>query len=81
MPLSVGREPVLEPITILDATGGGFSASGEPGLWIDQGAGKLYVYATRASDQTGGVVCVDLNNGRSRPEPILRLHCVDISRR
>jgi hypothetical protein len=45
--------------TITDGSGNDFSTSGQPGLWLDQNTGKLYVYATRASDNTGGVVCVD----------------------
>jgi surface antigen len=47
------------PKTITDASGTGFAVSGHPGLWIDQATGRLSVYATRASDQVGGVVCVD----------------------
>lgn len=46
------------PKTITDAGGGNFAVSGEPGLWIDQVNGHLYVYAT-SSNGTGGVVCVD----------------------
>jgi uncharacterized repeat protein (TIGR01451 family) len=38
-----------------------FSASGQPGMYLDQSTGKLYVYATRTSDATAGVVCIDTN--------------------
>ena len=45
--------------TITDSNGNNFSSSGEPGLWLDQATGHLYVYASRTSDATGGVVCID----------------------
>ncbi|MEV4621080.1 cutinase family protein [Asanoa sp. NPDC049573] len=47
------------PATVTDTAGAGFATSGQPGLWLDQASGKLYVYATRTTDETGGVVCVD----------------------
>ena len=50
---------MLAPETITDASGADFATSGQPGLWLDQASGKLYVYGTRTSDQTGGVVCID----------------------
>ena len=60
--LQADATPCWSPITVLDEAGNDFSTSGQPGIRIDQSAGKLYVYATRTSDQTGGVACVDLNN-------------------
>ena len=46
--------------TITDSTSGNqnFATSGQPGMWVDQATGYLYVFATRA-DGTGGVVCID----------------------
>ena len=46
---------------ITDASGNGFTGSSHPGLYLDQATGKLYIYTTRASDSTAGVVCVDTN--------------------
>ena len=45
--------------TVTDASGHNFGTSGQPGLWLDQSNGHLFVYATRGSDSTGGVVCID----------------------
>lgn len=61
--------PCWNPETISDATGGGFATSGHPGLWLDQSSGKLYVYATRTADSTGGVVCVDTTQAASVSNP------------
>ncbi|HET9061022.1 MAG TPA: DUF6531 domain-containing protein [Acidimicrobiales bacterium] len=56
--------------TITDpATGSNFATSGQPGLWLDHSSGKLYVYATRDIDNTGGVVCIDTTQGASHPDP------------
>jgi hypothetical protein len=53
-------EPCFAPETITEAgTGDNFSTSGQPGLHLDLHTGKLYVYATRTSDDTAGVVCID----------------------
>lgn len=57
------------PDTITDANGNGFATGGQPGLYLDQKTGKLYVYATRTSDNTGGVVCIDTTQGTSNPDP------------
>lgn len=46
---------------ITDASGNGFTGSSHPGLYLDQATGKLYIYTTRTSDNTAGVVCVDTN--------------------
>ncbi len=57
--LQTTGEECGSPRTITD-DGVHFGVNGQPGLAIDQQEGVLYVYATRQSDQTGGVVCVDL---------------------
>ena len=48
-----------DPVTVQDSDGNDFSTSGQPGLWIDQTSQRVYVFATRSSDLTGGVVCID----------------------
>ncbi len=45
--------------TITDADGNNFTGSSHPGIYLDQATGKLYIYSTRTSDNTAGVVCVD----------------------
>jgi hypothetical protein len=50
-------------------TGTGFSTSGQPGLHLDPHTGKLYVYATRLSDYTAGVVCIDTTQPASNEDP------------
>lgn len=57
--LQADASPCWDPITVTDGTGDNFSTSGQPGLWLDQKSGRLYVFATRVSDSTGGVVCID----------------------
>ena len=57
------------PKTITDASAHNFESSGQPGLWMDQATGRLYVYATRASDSTGGVVCIDTTKPASDTNP------------
>ncbi len=47
------------PKTVVDAVGGGFSNSIGPGLYVDQGTGKMYTTAVRNADNVGGVVCID----------------------
>ena len=47
------------PKTITGPNGTAFAVGGHPGLSLNQATGRLYVYATRSSDLTGGVVCVD----------------------
>jgi hypothetical protein len=39
--------------------GATFTTSYKPSLYLDQATGKLYVYAQRPSDGSGGVVCID----------------------
>lgn len=58
-----------DPETIEDANGTDFDTSGQPGLYLDQSTGKLYVYATRSSDLTGGVVCIDTTKAATDPDP------------
>ncbi|MCU1693029.1 MAG: Conserved repeat protein [Frankiales bacterium] len=58
--LQVDASACGAPRTVTDgSTGGQFAVSGQPGLSLDQASGRLFVYATRASDATAGVVCVD----------------------
>ena len=45
--------------TITDGSGNNFATPGQPGVWLDQASGHLFVFATRSSNQTGGVVCMD----------------------
>jgi hypothetical protein len=56
-----------DPTFITDGSGNAFLTSGQPGLYLDQAQGKLYVYAERANDGTGGVVCVDVSNPTADP--------------
>ena len=55
--------------TITDSSGNNFSTSGQPGLSIDQQTGHLFVYATRTSDHTAGVVCIDTTQPATNPDP------------
>ncbi len=57
------------PKTITDGSGNNFSSAGQPGLWMDQSNGHLYVFATRASDFTAGVVCIDTSQPASVADP------------
>jgi hypothetical protein len=59
------------PKTITDLGGHGFATSGQPGVWIDQGSGHLFVFGTRTSDNTAGVVCIDT----TQPAGILDPFC------
>ncbi|MGA2163213.1 MAG: S8 family serine peptidase [Solirubrobacteraceae bacterium] len=65
----INAEPCWEPETITDAEGNEFASSGQPGLWLDQTTGKLYVYATRKSDDTAGVVCIDTSEAVTNADP------------
>jgi hypothetical protein len=62
-------EPCWAPETITDESGGEFATSGQPGLWLDQASGKLYVYATRWSDEKAGVVCIDTSDAFDQADP------------
>jgi hypothetical protein len=61
--------PCWGPDEITDSDGGSFSTSGQPGLWFDQVNGDLYVYATRNSDSTAGVVCIDTADAAVESDP------------
>lgn len=47
------------PKTVKDGTGGDFGSTGQPGLYLDQATGKLYLFANRNADNTAGVLCFD----------------------
>lgn len=57
------------PKTIRDGSGNQFSVGGHPGLSLNQGSGRLYVYATRSADLTGGVVCIDTTQPAANLNP------------
>ena len=57
------------PKTIADTQGNGFATSGQPGLYINQANGHLYLFATRTSDSTAGVVCIDTTAPASTVDP------------
>jgi hypothetical protein len=57
------------PETITDGSGNNFATSGQPGLYLNQATGHLYVYATRTSDSTGGVVCIDTTIASTNSDP------------
>lgn len=47
------------PSRTVTENGNGFTTSYKPSLYLDQATGRLYVYAQRPSDGSGGVVCID----------------------
>lgn len=56
------------PKTITETgTGDGFASQPQPGLYLNQKTGDLYVYATRLADDTGGVVCIETNSSAADP--------------
>ncbi len=67
--LQSNAEPCFSPETIKDTEGHDFATSGQPGLYLNRHNGKLYAYATRASDGTAGVVCIDTTIAPSNPDP------------
>ena len=67
--LQTDASPCWNPETITDTSGNNFATSGQPGLWLDQASDRLYVFATRTSDATGGVVCIDTTQAASNPDP------------
>lgn len=68
--LQANADPCWSPEVITEpGTGNGFASSGQPGLWLDQTTGQLYVYATRTSDQTGGVVCIATIEAATNTDP------------
>ncbi len=54
--------------TVVDGSGNHFS-TWHPGLHLDQSTGRLYVYASRNNDSTGGVVCIDTAVADVNPNP------------
>jgi hypothetical protein len=62
-------EPCFSPETIKDTEGHDFATSGQPGLHLDLHTGKLYVFATRTSDATAGVVCIDTTLAPTNTDP------------
>jgi hypothetical protein len=59
----------FSPETITDGEGHNFATSGHPGMYLDQETGRLYVFATRASDETAGVVCIDTKRAVEESDP------------
>lgn len=57
------------PKTITDGSGHNFASSAQPGLWLNQATRHLYVFATRTSDATAGVVCIDTTKSPSVADP------------
>lgn len=56
------------PKTITETgSGSGFATSAQPGLYLDQHTQKLYVFATRLSDDTSGVVCIETTSSAADP--------------
>jgi hypothetical protein len=69
--LQANAEPCWSPQETRTITEGNanFSTSGHPGMYLDRHTGKLYVYATRSSDATAGVVCVDTEEAPTNENP------------
>jgi subtilisin family serine protease len=61
-------EPCWSPKTLTDSFGNGYATSGQPGLQLNEATGKLYVFATRTSDDTAGVVCINTTEAEN-PDP------------
>ncbi len=56
------------PKTITETgTNDGFTTQPQPGLYLDQKTGRLYVFATRVADDTGGVVCIETSSTEADP--------------
>jgi hypothetical protein len=55
------------PKRVNEPGGSEFSSQPQPGLYLDQSTGKLYVFATRQSDKTGGVLCVETTSTATDP--------------
>jgi hypothetical protein len=68
--LQANAEPCWSPETRTIAEGAAnFSTSGHPGMYLDRHTGRLYVYATRTSDATAGVVCVNTEEAATNSNP------------
>ncbi len=55
------------PKTVTDASSHSFYTSIAPGMYLNQGNGKLYVPVVRSSDNTGGVACIDTKSSSANP--------------
>lgn len=55
------------PKTITDGGGGAFGTPGHSTGWVDPTTGDFYGWTTRASDNTGGVLCIDLASTDANP--------------
>jgi hypothetical protein len=67
--LQSNAEPCFTPRTIEDTESHDFATSGQPGMYLDNHTNKLYVYATRTSDGTAGVVCADMTLALTTTDP------------
>ncbi len=54
-----GHEAIRVYEQAVGATAVDYTAAGQPGLYLDQPSGKLYMFTTRSSDHTAGVLCMD----------------------
>jgi uncharacterized repeat protein (TIGR01451 family) len=57
--IQVYQQPISGQIDVALPSPVNFSAAGQPGLYLDQPTGKLYMFTTRTSDNTAGVLCMD----------------------
>jgi hypothetical protein len=57
-----GNGPSLWPKVLTDAAGSTFHSPAHASGSIDQATGRFYGWTTRASDETGGIMCVDLTS-------------------
>lgn len=55
------------PKTISEPEGSAFSSQAQPGMYLNQSTGKLYVFTTRLTDHTGGVLCVETASEAADP--------------
>ncbi len=63
-------KPCYSPETITEpGTNAEFASSGQPGLYLNQANGRLYVYATRLDDSTAGVVCINTEEAMTNTDP------------
>jgi hypothetical protein len=67
--LQSNAEPCFVPRTVSEPGGSEFATSGQPGMYLDNHTNKLYVYATRVSDGTAGVVCADMTAATTEEDP------------
>jgi hypothetical protein len=63
-------EPCYPAETITEpGTNAQFASSGQPGLYLNNATGKLYVYATREEDSTAGVLCINTEEAKTNTDP------------